>query len=347
MRNILITGGTGFIGSHITIELIKKGYSVVLLDSLINSSENIIDKIKFIVKNELVDFASSIEFIKGDIRDKIKLDEIFIKYERLNKPIEAVIHCAGLKSVSESIYTPYEYWDVNVVGTLNLLKIMEKFNCKKIVFSSSATIYGDSKDNLIKEDNSISPVNTYGSTKAAVEEILKNFFEKKDAFYSIAILRYFNPIGAHPSGYIGELPKNKPNNLFPFITQVAKKQRTNLDVFGNNWPTIDGTGVRDYIHILDLADGHLEALEYLFKNKKRIIRLNLGTGLGTSVLELVRTFETVNKIKIPIRFVRRREGDVAKLVADNSEAKKILNWEPKRNIKDMCIDGWNYIKNLK
>ena len=276
-----------------------------------------------------------------------KLDEIFIKYERLNKPIEAVIHCAGLKSVSESIYTPLEYWDVNVVGTLNLLKIMEKFNCKKIVFSSSATIYGDSKDNLIKEDNSISPVNTYGSTKAAVEEILKNFFEKKDAFYSIAILRYFNPIGAHPSGYIGELPKNKPNNLFPFITQVAKKQRTNLDVFGSNWPTIDGTGVRDYIHILDLADGHLEALEYLFKNKKRIIKLNLGTGLGTSVLELVRTFETVNKIKIPIRFVGRREGDVAKLVADNSEAKKILNWEPKRNIKDMCIDGWNYINNLK
>ncbi len=232
MRNILVTGGTGFIGSHISSELIKNGYSLVIIDSLINSSASVVDRIKLISEEHLKKYGTTLDFYKGDIRDKLFLNNLFLKYLNVHKPIDAVIHCAGLKSVSESISFPLNYWDVNVSGTICLLEVMEKFKCYKLVFSSSATIYGDSNNILISEDNFISPKNTYGETKASVEKFLENLISSNKDLWSFAILRYFNPIGAHPSGLLGESPKDIPNNLFPYITQVANNERSHVNIFG-------------------------------------------------------------------------------------------------------------------
>ena len=344
MKTILVTGGLGFIGSHTCVVLLEKGYKILILDSLINSSKKVIEKIKKIFSLTKYDLNEQIQFYECDLRDKFKLEKIFTKITSDSKKIDAVIHFSGLKAVEESVQDPLRYFDFNVLSTINLLKIMEKFNCKKIVFSSSATIYGNSgKDSKIKEDANIDPKNPYGETKVVIEKILQNLFLSSNS-WSISILRYFNPIGAHPSGLIGENYLGLPNNIFPIINQVASRERKNLNIFGNDWETHDGTGVRDYIHVMDLADGHVLALEYLFKNNGEIIHLNLGTGIGTSVLELISVFKTVNNLEIPYLFSQRRKGDVASLVADITLAKEKLNWFPTRDLKKMCRDGWKWKK---
>ena len=270
---------------------------------------------------------------------------MFKKALILKAPITSVIHFAGLKSVKESNLKPLEYWDVNVSGSINLLKIMDKYNCRNIVFSSSATIYGSNKEqNSFKEDSNINPINTYGETKASVEKILNYLHFSNPEKWNIACLRYFNPIGAHPSGLIGESPLEEPENLFPYICQVASGKRKILKIFGNDWPTKDGTCIRDFIHVMDLVDAHICALENLYKGKNKLINLNIGTGKGTSVLELISTFEEVNKIKIPFIIQGRRDGDSAYVVADNSLSQEILNWQTKRSLLDMCRDGWNWQK---
>ena len=337
--SILVTGGAGFIGSHTCLSLLKKGYNIAVIDSFINSNILSLNRVK-----ELLSDNNSIQFniIKGDIRDKKLLDEIFLNYKIDKKPITSVIHFAGLKSVKESVINPLKYWDVNVNGAINLILKMKEYDCHNIVFSSSATIYGKSNQSRISEDNPIKPTNPYGQTKATIEQIFHDLFSSKKYPWRIANLRYFNPIGAHESGLIGESPLGTPNNIFPFLTKVAHGNLEKLNIFGDDWPTKDGTGIRDYIHVMDLAEGHIAALEYLLSNKSQIINLNLGTGLGTSVLELVHTFEKINNVKINYEFVPRREGDVANVVADNKLAKSILNWQPKRSLEDMCLDGWNW-----
>ena len=340
MKNILITGGTGFIGSHTCLVLIEKGYNLVIIDSLVNSSEDVIRKLECfnIKKNK----NSNIDFIKGDLRDEDFLINLFKKY----KNIAAVIHFAGLKAVGESTRDPLKYWDHNLKGTINLLKAMDKNYCYKLIFSSSATIYATKNDkNLIKEDDDIKPINPYGNTKATIEKILDDLSKYSRSDWSIISLRYFNPIGAHPSGLIGENPLDKPNNIFPIINNVASGLDKELKIFGNDWDTKDGTGVRDYIHVMDLAEGHYQALKYVLKYESKFLKLNLGTGIGTSVLELIRIFQDVNNVKIPYKFISRRDGDVAFTIADNSLAKSVLNWSPKRDLKTMCIDSWRWFNN--
>jgi len=344
MKTILVTGGLGFIGSHTCVTLLEKGYKILILDSLINSSIKVIDRIKNITLDSKNNLNEKLEFFECDLRDELKLENIFKNNTSDSKKIDAVIHFAGLKAVSESTNNPLKYYDFNVLSTINLLKIMERFNCKKIVFSSSATIYGSNGRNCnIQEDAPINPINPYGETKVVIENILQNLFLSSNN-WSISILRYFNPIGAHPSGLIGESYLKTPNNIFPIINEVASGERKNLNIFGNDWDTYDGTGVRDYIHVMDLADGHVLALEYLFKNVGEIIKLNLGTGNGTSVLELIAIFKLVNNLEIPYLFTQRRQGDVSRAVADISLAKEKLNWSPIRDLKTMCKDGWNWKK---
>ena len=260
----------------------------------------------------------------------------------LNKKIESVIHFAGLKSVFDSVINPIKYWDTNVSGTINLLKIMQKYSCKNIVFSSSATVYKFKEIGKFNENDICAPVNPYGNTKLTIEKILKDVDKSEPNKWRIASLRYFNPIGAHQSGLIGEDPLQTPNNIFPRITGVANGKLDLIKIFGSDWPTEDGTCIRDYIHVMDVAEGHLLVLNYLLRENPQFLTLNLGTGRGISVLELISTFEKVNKVKIPFIFDKRRVGDNASLVADNSLAKSILNWTPKRNIEDMCKDGWNW-----
>ena len=344
MKTILVTGGLGFIGSHTCVKLLEKGYKILILDSLINSSIKVIDRIKKITLDVKYDVNENLKFYKCDLRDEFKLESIFKQNTSDKKKIDAVIHFSGLKAVSESVKDPLKYYDFNVLSTINLLKIMDKFDCKKIVFSSSATIYGNNcEDSNIKEDAPINPINPYGITKVVIENILQNLFLGSNS-WSVSILRYFNPIGAHPSGLIGESPLKTPTNIFPIINEVASGERKNLNIFGNDWDTFDGTGIRDYIHVMDLADGHVLALEYLFKNVGEIIKLNLGTGNGTSVLELISTFKSVNNIEIPYLFTQRRKGDVSRAVADISLAKEKLNWFPIRDLKTMCKDGWEWKK---
>ena len=338
--SILVTGGAGFIGSHTCLSLLEKGYNIVVIDSFINSNKLSLERVKDLVseKNSI-----QLNILKGDIRDQNLLNDIFLNYKSKKKPITSVIHFAGLKSVKESVINPIKYWDINVNGALTLFSKMKEYECHNIVFSSSATIYGKSNQIRISEKTQINPTNPYGQTKAAIEKILYDLFSSKKEPWKIANLRYFNPIGAHESGLIGESPLGIPNNIFPFLTKVAQGNLEKLNIFGNDWPTKDGTGVRDYIHVMDLAEGHIAALEFLLSNNKsQIINLNLGTGLGTSVLELVRTFEKVNNVNINYKFVPRREGDVANVVADNRLAKSILNWQPRRSLEEMCLDGWNW-----
>ena len=332
---ILVTGGAGYIGSHTLIELDKAGFSFVVLDNLSNSNIEAIKRVEKII-------GKKIDFIKGDIRDKELLEKIFKK-----RNIDSVIHFAGLKAVGESIKKPLEYYENNVCGTINLLEVMKEFNVKKIVFSSSATVYGEPKKVPVTEDmqTGVGITNPYGRSKYMIEEILKDLFIS-DNSWKIAILRYFNPVGAHESGIIGEDPEGIPNNLMPFISQVAVGKLPKLRVFGGDYPTRDGTGVRDFIHVMDLANAHVKALEYLNKNElKEPLIVNLGTGKGYSVLEMVEAFERASGVKIPYEIVDRRPGDIAEIYANPSKAKKLLGWEAKRGIDEMCKSTWKWQKN--
>ena len=346
MKTILVTGGTGYIGSHTTLELLKKGYRVIILDSLVNSSEKVINKINLLLNDK--NLKNKFTFIKGDLSEAKLLEGIFEGSKERGSPISSVIHFAGLKSVSESVSNPLKYWDKNVGGSINLFKIMEKYECRTIIFSSSATVYQIKGNSFLRESSPIQASNPYGQTKVAIESLLNDIYLNSQNNWKIVNLRYFNPIGAHDSGLLGEDPIGIPTNIFPIINKVAINEIPKLQIYGNDWPTHDGTGLRDYIHVMDLADGHIAAMEYLEKNKSQIINLNLGTGKSTSVLDLVKIFEQVNKVKIKYEFVSRRKGDHGVVIADNSLAKSLLNWEPKRNIYDMCKDGWNWqINNRK
>ena len=335
MKKILITGGAGYIGSHTLIELDKAGYEFVVYDNLSNSSKESIKRVEKIVNK-------TISFEQGDIRDKESLRKVFTEYK-----IDSVIHFAGLKAVGESVAKPIEYYDNNVSGTLKLLEVMKEFNCKKIVFSSSATVYGDPHTTPIKETFPTgATTNPYGQTKYFIEEILKDLYVSDNEF-KIAILRYFNPVGAHESGLIGEDPNGIPNNLMPFIAQTAVGKREILSVFGGDYDTHDGTGVRDYIHVVDLAYGHVKAINYLdnLKDVEKPLVVNLGTGKGYSVLDVINAFEKASGKKINYKIVDRRAGDIAKCYAEPSYAKEILDWEAKRTIEDMCADSWRWQSN--
>jgi len=328
---ILVTGGAGYIGSHTVVLLVEAGYDVVIFDNFSNSSRESVNRVEKIV-------GKSLEVVEGDIRSHNDLEAVFSKYD-----IDSVIHFAGLKAVGESVAEPLKYYDNNIHGTVVLCEVMQRYNCKTIVFSSSATVYGDPHTTPITEDFPLSATNPYGKTKLFIEEILRDVYTADNEWH-IALLRYFNPVGAHSSGTIGEDPNGIPNNLMPFISQVAVGKREYLNVFGGDYDTHDGTGVRDYIHVVDLANGHLKALEYLAKNKG-VLTVNLGTGNGYSVLDMVKAFEAASGKKVPYKIVDRRPGDVAKCYADPSYAKEVLGWEAKKDIHQMCEDSWRWQSN--
>jgi len=328
---ILVTGGCGYIGSHTAVELLNNNYEVVILDNLSNSEKEVIDKIKEITNKE-------VKFYEGDMIDRKILEKIFSK-----EKIDAVIDFAAFKAVGESVEKPVEYYTNNVSTVLVLLDEMKKFNVKKLVFSSSATVYGDPERVPIKETDKIGgTTNPYGTSKLFVEQILKDLYES-DNEWAISILRYFNPIGAHPSGLIGENPRGIPANLMPYIVKVANKELPKLNVYGNDYNTKDGTGVRDYIHVVDLAVGHIKALEKLEKEKKGLFIYNLGTGTGYSVLDIINTFKKVNNVDVPYEIVDRRPGDIAACYADATKAKKELGWQSTHGIEEMCKDAYNFI----
>ena len=328
---VLVTGGTGFIGSHTVVELLEKNYDVVVVDNLSNSSKDVLDKLNEITNKE-------VPFYEVDCTDELLMDKIFSK-----ENFDAIIHFAGFKAVGESVLKPLMYYENNVVSTLVIAKLAEKYNVKHLIFSSSATVYGDQPSPLVESSPLLETTNPYGETKKMSERILKDL-SRNNKELKITLLRYFNPIGAHKSGLIGEVPKGTPNNLMPYITQVAAGIREKLFIFGNDYDTPDGTGVRDYIHVVDLAKGHLAALE---KSKSNFNVYNLGSGEGVSVLELVETFKKENNIDIPYEIVERRPGDLATVFADPAKAKEELNWETKLTVKDMVEDAWNFEKNLK
>ncbi len=329
---ILVTGGVGFIGSHTVVELQNAGYDVVILDNLCNASPKVIDRIEAITGKKA-------PFYKVDIRDRKGLEEIFAK-----EKIDSCIHFAGLKAVGESVQKPLEYYDNNISGTLTLLEVMRENGCKNIIFSSSATVYGDPAFVPITEECPKGVcTNPYGWTKSMLEQIMTDM-QKADPEWNVVLLRYFNPIGAHKSGTMGENPNGIPNNLMPYITQVAVGIREELGVFGNDYDTPDGTGVRDYIHVVDLALGHVKALKKIEENAGLSI-YNLGTGQGYSVLEVVHNFEEASGVKIPYSIRPRREGDIATCYADASKAKAELGWEAQYGIKEMCEDSWRWQKN--
>ena len=344
MERIFITGGAGFIGSHTCLVLLKKGYEVVVLDSFVNSYAESLRRVKKIIKKDHPDLKTYLRVFKGDIRDVKILNKIFLESHNSKSPIKGVIHFAGLKSVKNSVQEPSIYWENNVDGSKTLIGVMEKYGCKVIVFSSSATIYGTPKKFPITESSEIRPLNPYGETKAAVEKHLEKIHRNSKGLWSVANLRYFNPIGAHSSGILGESSKGLSDNIFPLLNRVADGKMGKIKIFGGDWPTHDGTCIRDYIHVMDLAEGHLESLEYLFKKKSQIINLNLGCGIGTSVLDLINVFERVNKVKINYEITKRRRGDTCKLIADNRQAQFVLAWYPKRNLEIMCRDGWKWQK---
>lgn len=329
---ILVTGGCGYIGSHTCVELLEHGYEVIVVDNLVNSKRDVIDKIKEIT-------GKSVIFYEGNVQEEKLLVSIFKKHK-----IDAVIHFAGLKAVGESVQKPILYYQNNLDSTLVLLKVMEQFDVKKIIFSSSATVYGSQNKVPFKESDPVGgTTNPYGTSKLFIEHILEDLVVADPEFH-VVILRYFNPIGAHKSGLIGDNPNGIPNNLMPYITKVASGELEYLNVFGNDYPTKDGTGVRDYIHVVDLADGHVKALDKVTK-EKGIHIYNLGTGIGYSVLEIVSAFENVNQIKIPYVIKERRDGDIAECYADVQKAKKELGFQTKYGIQDMVRDSYQfYIK---
>lgn len=330
--NVLVTGGAGYIGSHTMVELLNAGHGIVCLDNLVNSKYEAVKRVEGIT-------GKKVKFYEGDVRDDAMLDKVFTE----NK-IDAVINFAGLKAVGESCAKPLEYYENNIEGMLKLLFAMRKYNVKNLVFSSSATVYGKPKSVPIKEDFPLSTSNPYGSTKLFIEYILKDLY-KADNTFNIMILRYFNPVGAHESGLIGEDPKGIPNNLCPYITQVAVGKRKELGVFGNDYNTHDGTGVRDYIHVVDLAHGHLLAVNKLAENPGLLI-VNLGTGVGYSVLDMVKAFEKVTGKPIPYKIMPRRPGDIDECYADPSYAEQILGFKTTKTLEDMCRDAYNWqVKN--
>lgn len=331
MSKILVTGGAGYIGSHTVIELVNAGYDVTIVDNLYNSKEEAVRRVEKILGKKL-------DFVIADVCDKQAMREVF-----RTRDISAVINFAGYKAVGESVAKPIEYYENNIGGMLALIDVMREFGCKNLVFSSSATVYGNPHTVPITEDFPLSTTNPYGSTKLFIEYILKDL-AKADPEFNIAILRYFNPIGAHESGLIGEDPNGIPNNLCPYITKVCVGKLEKVHVFGNDYPTPDGTGVRDYIHIVDLARGHVAALKYAANHKGTEI-FNLGTGKGTSVLELVHAFEQANGIKIPYRMAERRAGDIATCYAGTEKAARMLNWRAEKTLQDMCRDGWRWQQN--
>ena len=342
MKNILVTGGAGFIGSHTCLVLLEKGYKVFVIDSFINSSHLALEKVLEILKMKRQNLAMHLKVFKCDLNNKKLLENIFLEIKKDNQKIDGVIHFAGLKSVADSVNIPLEYWKVNVLGTINLLEVMDKYNCQTLVFSSSATVYENKVNNLLSENSPVNPINPYGYTKSTVEFILKDVFKASNKQSKFASLRYFNPIGAHRSGLIGESPKGKPNNIFPLIIDTAKGIQKELKIFGKDWSTPDGTPIRDYIHVMDIAEAHINVLENLFQNEPRYLNLNVGTGIGTSVLDLIKTFEKVNDVKVPFVFTSRRIGDACYVVADNSLLKKEFKIFPKMNLEDMCRDGWKW-----
>ena len=342
MKTILLTGGAGFIGSHTCLALLEKGYKVYVIDSFINSSPKALDSVLKICSNKYHNANSNLTICRGDLRDKNFVKKVFSNIYNFNKKIDGVIHFAGVKSVLESQKNPLLYWNTNVLGTLNLLEIMNSYNCVNFVFSSSATVYAQCKNALLKEESEIGPINPYGNTKFTVEKLLEDVFKSQENEYKFASLRYFNPIGAHCSGLLGENPVGIPNNIFPLIINTAAGLQKELKIYGNDWPTKDGTCVRDYIHVMDLAEAHIKVLDLLSKKRPTYFNLNVGTGIGTSVIELVKTFERVNNVKIPYVFEGRRMGDAPYVVADNSLSNSKANILTKRNIEDMCRDGWKW-----
>lgn len=344
MSRILITGGCGYIGSHIVLLLIQKGYEVIILDSNINSSSKVLKKIKKILELNNYHFSNNLKFFKGDIRDQKVLEKIFLNAYKKDHKIDGVIHLSGLKSISESKTIPLDYWDVNISGTINLLRVMDKFECNKLIYSSSASIYGNSEKFPFHEDSPSNTLNPYANTKLTGEIFLKDLCDIKSTKWNIICLRYFNPIGAHKSGLLGEEPIYQTNNIFPLILNSCLDSKKKIYIYGQDWPTPDGTCIRDYIHIEDLAEGHIAALTSLLKEHRGFIRINLGTGHGTSVLELLKVFEKVNNIKLSYEFTSRREGDCPVLVADNLRALSYLSWHPKRDLEKMCLDGYNWLK---
>ena len=344
METILVTGGCGYIGSHTCVCLVKNGYNVVILDSLINSFDNSFLKIKNVLLKEKISNKGRISFIKGDVRDEAFLERLFSEQKKNNKRITRVIHFAGLKCIYESIKYPLKYWEVNVQGTITLLNVMKKHNCFSIIFSSSATVYEPNSTKLLNEEDILKPSSPYGKTKLAIEDFLKDLYESDKKNWRIASLRYFNPVGSHYSGLIGENPKGESSNLFPAILKVLKNYQKNLLVFGNDWPTKDGTCIRDFIHVLDLAEAHIATLNFLFSNKPQYLTLNIGTGKGRSILQVINQFNNLEKGILKYNFVQKRIGDHPIIVADNKLALKLLDWEPKRTLKDMCEDTINNVK---
>jgi len=336
MTYILVTGGLGFIGSHTIIELSQENYKIIIIDNFVNSSKDVLQKIEDITNRR------DILFFNIDIRDSLKLENLFTDYK-----IGLVIHFAALKSVSESIKNPIKYYDCNVCGTINLLNVMNKFDCKKIVFSSSATVYGDNVY-PVNENSTIGKdiTNPYGMTKYMIEQILQDLYISNND-WSITILRYFNPIGAHPSGLLGENPNDTPNNLFPYLLKVSIGKLPLLNIFGNDYDTPDGTCIRDFIHVVDLARGHVKAIKQIFnlEQNTKIHIYNLGTGKGTSVKELIDTFEKVNNVKLAYNFVKRRDGDLSCVYTKTNKSLTELDWTCVYNVEDMCKHGFNFIKN--
>lgn len=329
---ILVTGGSGFIGSHTVVELLEAGREVVVIDNLSNSSPVALRRVEEITGKQVV-------FYQADIRDREALEEVFAK-----EKIDSCIHFAGLKAVGESVEKPWEYYDNNITGTLTLVDVMRKHNVKNIIFSSSSTVYGDPDSVPVTEESPLKKcTNPYGSTKFMLEQILTDI-QTADPEWNVVLLRYFNPIGAHKSGRIGENPNGIPNNLMPYITQVAVGKRERLGVFGNDYDTPDGTGVRDYIHVVDLARGHVKALKKI-EEKAGLCIYNLGTGQGYSVLDVVKNFEEASGVKIPYEILPRRAGDIATNYADASKAFRELGWKAEYTLKDMCADSWNWQKN--
>ena len=328
MSTILVTGGAGYIGSHTVVELLNAGHQVLIVDNLCNSSIAVLERIEKLAN-------PNFRFVQADVRDGAALDRLFAE-----QPIDGVIHFAGLKAVGESVSQPVRYFDNNVGSTLALLQAMDRAGVRRIVFSSSATVYGDPEQVPITESSRLQVTNPYGRTKLMCEDILRDL-QVSDPRWQVAILRYFNPVGAHISGAMGEHPSGIPNNLMPFITQVAVGQREFLSIFGRDYPTPDGTGVRDYIHVVDLAQGHLAALNYL-QQRQTSITVNLGTGRGVSVQELADTFARVTGVPVPYRFVDRRPGDVAACYADTTLAREALGWQAQLGVERMCQDAWRW-----
>ncbi|MGD8525400.1 MAG: UDP-glucose 4-epimerase GalE [Thioalkalispiraceae bacterium] len=328
MKTVLVTGGAGYIGSHTDIQLIEAGYQVVVVDNLCNSDPEVFNRIEQITGQRPV-------FIEADIADRTTLNQIFKEY-----PIDSVIHFAGLKAVGESVEKPLLYYKNNITGSLVLFDVMQAHGVKNIVFSSSATVYGDPHTVPIKEDFPLSVTNPYGQCKLMIENILRDIAHA-DPLWRVVLLRYFNPVGAHPSGMIGEDPRGIPNNLMPYVAQVAVGKLAKVNVFGGDYPTKDGTGVRDYIHVVDLAAGHLKALEFIRQNAGCNV-FNLGTGTGYSVLEIIKTFEQISGKAIPFEIIERREGDIAECYADPTFSEQVLGWKAQFNLHDMIKDHWNW-----